>query len=86
MAVHGTLDMTYMAVKINFQQVLLKTLIPRMNGLNAMAIGILNIDRKNIQVVEALYCTCPINIYTEDGACYRSKVVHFHICIFFICK
>ena len=30
-AVHGTLGMTYMAVEFNFQQVLLKTLIPTMN-------------------------------------------------------
>ena len=30
-AVHGTLEMTYTAVKFNFQQVLLKTLIPTMN-------------------------------------------------------
>ena len=30
-AVHGTLEMTYMAVKSNFQQVLQKTLIPTMN-------------------------------------------------------
>ena len=31
MAVHGTLEMTYMAVKFNFQQVLLKTLNSRTN-------------------------------------------------------
>ena len=37
-AVHGTLEMTYMAVKFNFQQVLLKTLIPTMNTLKDMAI------------------------------------------------
>ena len=28
---YGTLEMTYMAVKFNFQPVLLKTLIPTMN-------------------------------------------------------
>ena len=36
-AVHGTLEMTYMAVKFNFQQVLLKTLISKINGLKVMA-------------------------------------------------
>ena len=39
-AVHGTLEMTY----INFQQVLLKTLIPTMNTLEDMAL--LNIIKK----------------------------------------
>ena len=37
-AVHGTLEMTYMAVEFNFQQVLLKTLIPRMNTLKDTAV------------------------------------------------
>ena len=45
-AVHGTLEMTYMAVEFNFQQVLLKTLIPTMNTLKDMAIRTLTIDRK----------------------------------------
>ena len=40
---HGTLEMTYMAVKFNFQQVLLKTLISTMNTLKDMAV--LNIIR-----------------------------------------
>ena len=37
-AVHGTLEMTYKAVKLNFQQVLLKTLIPPMNTSKDMAV------------------------------------------------
>ena len=37
-AVHGTLEMTYRAVEFNFQQVLLKTLIPTMNTLKDMAV------------------------------------------------
>ena len=37
-AVHGTLEMTYTAVEFNFQQVLLKTLIPTMNTLKDMAV------------------------------------------------
>ena len=37
-AVHGTLKMTYTAVKFNFQQILLKTLIPTMNTLKDMAV------------------------------------------------
>ena len=37
-AVHGTLEMTYMAVEFNFQQVLLKTLIPRINTLKDTAV------------------------------------------------
>ena len=37
-AVHGTLEMTYMAVKFNFQQVLIKTLIPTMNTLKDTAV------------------------------------------------
>ena len=46
-AVHGTLKMTYMAVKFNFQQVLLKTLIPTMNTLKDMAVlNIIKTDRK----------------------------------------
>ena len=45
-AVHGTLKMTYMAVKFNFQQVLLKTLIPTMNTLKDMAVlNIIKTDR-----------------------------------------
>ena len=37
-AVHGTLEMTYKALKFNLQQVLLKTLIPTMNTLKDMAV------------------------------------------------
>ena len=37
-AVHGTLTLTYIAVKFNFRQVLLKTLIPTMNTLKDMAV------------------------------------------------
>ena len=37
-AVHGTLEMTYTAVKFNFQQVSLKTLIPRIHTLKDTAI------------------------------------------------
>ena len=37
-AVHGTLTLTYMAVEFNFQQVLLKTLIPTMNTLKDTAV------------------------------------------------
>ena len=37
-AVHGTLEMTYMAVEFNFQQVSLKTLIPRIHTLKDTAI------------------------------------------------
>ena len=46
-AVHGTLEMTYLAVKFNFQQVLLKTLIPRMNALKDTAVlNIIKTDGK----------------------------------------
>ena len=46
-AVHGTLEMTYMAVKFNFQQVLLKTLIPTMNTLKDTAfLNIIKTDGK----------------------------------------
>ena len=46
-AVHGTLEMTYMAVKFNFQQVSLKTLIPTMNTLKDMAVlNIIKTDGK----------------------------------------
>ena len=46
-AVHGTLRMTYMAVEFNFQQVLLKTLIPRMNTLKDTAVlNIIKTDGK----------------------------------------
>ena len=45
--VHGTLTMTYMAVKFNFQQILLKTLIPTMNTLKDMAVlNIMKTDGK----------------------------------------
>ena len=37
-AVHGTLEMTYTAVKFNFQQVLLKTLNSRMNIIETRAV------------------------------------------------
>ena len=44
---HGTLKITYMAVKSNFQQVLLKTLIPTMNTLKHMAVlNIIKTDGK----------------------------------------
>ena len=46
-AVHGTLKMTFKAVKFNFQQILLKTLIPTMNTLKDMAVlNIIKTDRK----------------------------------------
>ena len=45
-AMHGTLEMTCMAVKFNFQQVLLKTLIPRMNTLKDMAVLNIKTDGK----------------------------------------
>ena len=46
-AVHGTLEMTYMAVQSIFQQVLLKTLIPTMNTLKDMAVlNIMKTDGK----------------------------------------
>ena len=54
-AVHGTLALTYMAVKFNFQQVLLKTLIPTMNTLKDMTVlNIAKKDRKSrpISIVE----------------------------------
>ena len=54
-AVHGTLEMTLMAVKFNFQQVLLKTLIPTMNTLEDMTVlNIAKKDRKSrpISIVE----------------------------------
>ena len=37
-AVHGTLEMTYMAVEFNFQQISLKTLIPTRNTLKDTAV------------------------------------------------
>ena len=37
-AVHGTLGMTCIAVKFNFQQILLKTLNSRINTLEDMAV------------------------------------------------
>ena len=46
-AVHGTLALTYMAVEFNFQQVLLKTLIPTMNTLKDTAVlNIIKTDGK----------------------------------------
>ena len=46
-AVHGTLRMTYMALEFNFQQVLLKTLIPAMITLKDMAVlNIIKTDGK----------------------------------------
>ena len=46
-AVHGTLGMTYRAVEFNFQQVLLKTLIPTMNTLKDTAVlNIIKTDGK----------------------------------------
>ena len=46
-AVHGTLEMTYMALEFNFQQVLLKTLIPTMNTLKDTAVlNVVKIDGK----------------------------------------
>ena len=43
---HGTLELTYMAVKFNFQQVLLKTLIPTMNALKDTAVLNIKTDGK----------------------------------------
>ena len=46
-AVHGTLEMTYMAVEFNFQLVSLKTLIPTMNTLKDRAVlNIIKTDGK----------------------------------------
>ena len=46
-AVHGTLKMTFNAVKFNFQQILPKTLIPTMNTLKDMAVlNIMKTDGK----------------------------------------
>ena len=46
-AVHGTLTLTNMTVKFNFQQVLLKTLIPTMNTLKDLAVlNIIKTDGK----------------------------------------
>ena len=45
--VHGTLGMINMAVKFNFQQVLLKTLIPTKNTLKDMAV--LNIIKTDVK-------------------------------------
>ena len=46
---HGTLEVTYKAVKFNFQQVLLKTLIPTMNTLKDMAVlNIIKTDGKKL--------------------------------------
>ena len=46
-AVHGTLTMTYKALKFNFQQILIKTLIPTMNTLKDMAVlNIMKTDGK----------------------------------------
>ena len=45
-AVHGTLEMTYMAVEFNFQQVLLKTLFPTMNTLKDTAVLNIKTDGK----------------------------------------
>ena len=60
---HGTLEMTHIAVKFNFQPVLLKTLIPTMNTLKDMAIRTLTIDRKifefkQIPVFLKNWCVC----------------------------
>ena len=44
---HGTLRMTYRAVEFNFQQILLKTLIPTMNTLKDTAVlNIIKTDGK----------------------------------------
>ena len=70
---HGTLEMTYMAVKFNFQQVLLKTLIPRMNTLKDMAIGTLSTDKIFVKS-PALLCIVPAqSTHTEDRS--RFKVI-----------
>ena len=69
--------MTYTAVKFNFQQVLLKTLIPTMNTLKDMAV--LNIvktvgkcapeaEREGLESSGALYCCCPVKLQ-----CLRQK-------------
>ena len=52
-AVHETLTMTYMAVKLNFQQVLLKTLIPTINTLKDMAV--LNIIKTEIKMYRLIH-------------------------------
>ena len=67
-AVHGTLEMTYWAVEFNFQQVLLKTLIPTMNTLKDMAIGTLSTDRIFVKS-PAMLCIVPAqSTHTEDTA------------------
>ena len=67
-AVHGTLEMTYMAVKFNFQPILLKTLIPTMNTLKDKAIGTLSTDRIFVKF-PALLCIGPAqSTHTEDTA------------------
>ena len=61
---HGTLEMTYMAVKFNFQPVLLKTLISRMNTLKDMTVlSIIKTDGKYAPVAVtsprcSLHCSC----------------------------
>ena len=56
---HGTLGMTYTAVEFNFQQILLKTLIPTMNALKDMAVlNIIKTDGttdKTVSFIRGLY-------------------------------
>ena len=52
-AVHGTLALTYKAVKFNFQPVLPKTLISTMNTLKDMAV--LNLDKYS-NTLSAVVC------------------------------
>ena len=62
-AVHGTLGMTCAAVKFNFQQVLLKTLIPTMNTSKDMAVlNIIKTDRKLFKYSQCcgLYWRCSV--------------------------
>ena len=51
-AVHGTLKLTYLAVEFNFQQVLLKTLIPTMNTLEDTAVLNVRKDGKYAPILE----------------------------------
>ena len=52
-AVHGTLEMSYSALKFNFQQFLLKTLFPTINTLKDMAV--LNIIKTEIKMYRLIH-------------------------------
>ena len=71
-----------MAVKSNFQQVLLKTLIPTMNTLKDMVIGILGINRKIYSSIGGPVLLLP-NQFTQ---CLRQKQIQdlyiLRVCIF----